>query len=50
MGLLPTHGNETRLIQQPQSLEAPASPLSSRPKRSGVERSAVFSRVLAYTL
>src|SRR6202453_3446480 len=31
-------------VQQPPSLEAPLSPLSSRPERSAVERSAVLSR------
>ena len=44
MGLRPTQGDEkTGPVQQPHSMEAPPSPLSSRPelRRSVVERSAV---------
>jgi hypothetical protein len=42
MGLRPTQGDEKRLLFSNYfSLEAPLSPLSSRPKRSVVERSAV---------
>src|ERR1700722_7331816 len=44
MGLRPTQGDEkTGPVQQPPSMEAPPSPLSSRPelRRSVVERSAV---------
>src|SRR6202161_4224475 len=42
MGLRPTQGDEkTGPVQQPHSMEAPPSPLSSRPERSVVERSAV---------
>src|SRR5580658_8276258 len=41
MGLGPTQGDETGPVQQLLLLEAPPSPLSSRPERSVVERSAV---------
>src|SRR5580658_9013613 len=41
MGLGPTQGDETGPVPQLLLLEAPPSPLSSRPERSGVERSAV---------
>jgi hypothetical protein len=50
MGLRPTQGDEkTGPVQQPHSMEAPPSPLSSRPelRRSVVERSAV-SAVLSW--
>jgi hypothetical protein len=47
MGLRPTQGDEKRLLfQQLLSLEASPSPLSSRPKRSEVERSAVSGSFL----
>jgi len=40
MGPQPTQGDEKRLSShQPVTLEAPPHPLSSRPKRSAVERS-----------
>jgi hypothetical protein len=39
MGLRPTQGDEKRLLSKSLSMEAPPSPLSSRPKRSAVERS-----------
>src|SRR5580693_5150101 len=42
-----SQGDETGPVQQPLLLEAPPSPLSSRPERSGVERSAV-SAVLSW--
>src|SRR6202020_1803891 len=42
MGLRLTQGDEKRgPVQEPHSMEAPSSPLSSRPERSVVERSAV---------
>ena len=42
MGLRPTQGDEKRLLFSNYcSLEAPPSPLSSRPERRAVERSAV---------
>jgi hypothetical protein len=42
MGLRPNQGDEKRPpVQQLLSLEAPPFPLSSRPERSAVERSAV---------
>src|SRR6202020_917466 len=42
MGLRLTQGDEKRgPVQEPHSMEAPPSPLSSRPERSVVERSAV---------
>src|SRR5580658_5001928 len=41
MGFLPAKVMKTTLVQPRLSLKAPAYPLSSRPKRSEVERSAV---------
>ena len=41
MGRWPAQGDGKTLFQQLLPLEAPPSPLSSRPKRSAVERSAV---------
>jgi hypothetical protein len=45
MGLRSTQGDETS-IQQPLSMEAPPSPLSSRPKRSEVEGCSSLNRHL----
>src|ERR1700721_2889929 len=41
LGFLPTKVMKTTLVQQRLSLKAPPYPLSSRPKRKEVERSAV---------
>jgi hypothetical protein len=50
MGLRPTQGSENRLMSGNRSLEALPSPLSSRPKRSVGERSAVLLFPLTQTV